>query len=617
MLRPILTRWSGPNLAAVAVIATVVALGVRVEVLASGGFYWDDLILFGRAGTHSLWSWDLLAYDHDGHFMPLAFWTAALVTTIAPMSWPAAAVSIVVLQALAAWGVWRGLRALCDGAPGAERADRSTPWVLAPFVLYLFSTLTVPADAWWAAALNTLPMQAAAGAIVADAIALCRTDDPRRRRILIVRSAVFFVLALGFFEKSLAILPIALVAVALWQHSRLVGAGAGARRPVRGLAAAWKGAAGLWLSMIAIALCWILAYLAVVADRPGGHQLRQTWLLVWRSLNQGIAAASVGGPLRWLSGWGQTPPVALPATWLLVIGWLVIAAIALWAWRTRVDAILPLIAVAGYVVGAQVVVLWQRSSAGTVLELAQTYRYLPDSALVCAFGLALIIAAPRRSGTATPRRATQLAVGVAVALAVIASVASTARFGDAWHQQGTQQYLNTARKSLADKRDARMIDQPVPALVLAPLAYPNNLASHVFAALPDRPEFGRWTDELWYLDDHGRIDPGAIYPVRQAAALGGSCRDPEVAGPVRRRLDGPLLALTWVAQIPYCADGAGEVAVGAVGGPPVVAPVQPGLHVLYVQFDGGGLDLQIAPRTPGLRLHLGTIAIGSGVGPRL
>lgn len=613
MLRPILTRWSGPNLTrvpvagvpviGVAVIATVVALGVRVEVLASGGFYWDDLILFGRAGTHSLWSWDLLVYDHDGHFMPLAFWTAALVTKIAPLSWPAAAVSIVALQALAAFGVWRGLRALCG----------RSPWVLAPFALYLFSTLTVPADAWWAAALNTLPMQAAAGWIVADAIALCRTEDPRRRRLLIGRSALVFLLALGFFEKSLAILPIALVAVALWQHSRLVSTGA--QRPVRGLAAAWKGAAGLWLSMIAGAVCWILAYFAVVADRPGGHQLRQTWLLVWRSLNQGIAAASVGGPLRWLSGWGQTPPVAQPPGWLLALGWLAIAAIALWAWWTRVDGVLTMLAVAGYVVVAQLVVLWQRSSAGTVLELAQTYRYLPDSALVCAFGLALIIAAPRRSGAAAPRRMTQAVVGLAVVLAVIASVVSTARFGDAWHQQGTQKYLDTARKSLADKRDARMIDQSVPAVVLAPLTYPNNLASHVFAALPHRPEFGRWADELWYLDDRGRIGPGAIYPVRQAPATGGSCRDPEVSGPVRRRLDGPLLALTWVAQIPYCADQAGEVAVGAPGGPMVIAPVEPGLHVLYVQFDGGGRDLQITPRTPGMRLHLGTIAIGSGVGP--
>jgi len=606
MLRPILTRWSdrhrSMNLAAVAVVATVVALGVRVDVLASGGFYWDDLILFGRAGTHSLWSWDLMVYDHDGHFMPLAFWTASLVTKVAPLSWPAAAVSIVVLQALAAFGVWRGLRALCD-----------SPAVFAPFALYLFSTLTVPAGAWWAAALNTLPMQAAAGWIVADAIALSGTDDPRRRRLLVARSAVVFLLALGFFEKSLAILPIALAAAALWQHGRL--AAAGERRPVRGLASAWKGAAGLWLSMVAIALCWILAYLAVVADRPGGHQLRQTWLLVWRSLNQGVAGASVGGPLRWLSGWGQTPPVALPPGWLLILGWLTLAAIGLWAWRTRVDAVLTMAAVAGYVIIAQLVVLWQRSSAGTVLELAQTYRYLPDSALVCAFGLALIIGAPRRAGVAAAGRTAQLVVGLAVALAVVASVVSTARFADAWHQQGTQQYLDTARKSLADKRDSRMIDQTVPALVLAPLAYPNNLVSHVFAALPHRPKFSRWADELWYLDDHGRLGPGAIYPVRQAAEHGGSCRVPEVSGSVQRRLDGPLLALTWVAQIPYCADRAGEVAVGTVDGHQVVAPVQPGLHVLYIQFDGGGRDVQIAPQTPGLRLHLGTIAIGSGVGP--
>lgn len=612
MLRPTPLRWS-PVVTA-ALIASALALAARILVLRSGGFYWDDLILFGRGGTHGLWSWGLLVYDHDGHFMPLAFWTAALVTKLAPLSWPAAASSIVVLQMFAMAGVWRALRALSNSSSaesGRDQRDRTSPWVLAPFALYLFSPLMVPADAWWAAALNALPLQAAAGWIVADAVALCGTEDRGRRRLLIVRSAVVFLIALGFFEKSLAILPIVLVAVALWNHNRMAGE---PNRPVRGLAAAWKGAAALWLTMVAIAVGWILVYLAVVADRPGEHQLWQTWLLVWRSLDQGIASASAGGPLRWLSGWGQTPPVAMPPVWLLVVGWLVLAAIVVWAWRTRIDTHLVMVAVAGYVIGAQVVVLWQRSSAGTVLELAQTYRYLPDSALVCALGLALLIATPRRAVAAASVPA-QVGAGIAVVLVVVTSLVSTARFADAWHQQGTQKYLDTARKSLAAKSDIRMIDQAVPAIVLSPLAYPNNLASHVFSALRHRPQFSRWTDLLWFLDDSGRLVPGAVYPLRNAPETGGTCHDPEVSSAQQRALDGPLLALTWVAQIPYCADRPGTVAVGMAGAEPVVAPVQSGLHVLYVQFDGGGTRLQIAPQTPGLRLHLGTIGVGSGVGP--
>ncbi|EUA23878.1 transmembrane domain protein [Mycobacterium xenopi 4042] len=45
--------------------------------LAFGGyFYWDDLILVGRAGTHDLLSPSYLFDDHDGHLMPAAYLVA-------------------------------------------------------------------------------------------------------------------------------------------------------------------------------------------------------------------------------------------------------------------------------------------------------------------------------------------------------------------------------------------------------------------------------------------------------------------------------------------------------------------------------------------------------------
>ncbi len=41
-----------------------------------GYFYWDDLILIGRAGTQGLLSPGYLFDDHDGHVMPGAFLVA-------------------------------------------------------------------------------------------------------------------------------------------------------------------------------------------------------------------------------------------------------------------------------------------------------------------------------------------------------------------------------------------------------------------------------------------------------------------------------------------------------------------------------------------------------------
>ena len=69
-------------------------------VLAFGYFYWDDLILTGRAGTQSLLSPSYLFDDHDGHVMPAAFLVAGGITRLAPLNWIGPAISLVVLLQL-------------------------------------------------------------------------------------------------------------------------------------------------------------------------------------------------------------------------------------------------------------------------------------------------------------------------------------------------------------------------------------------------------------------------------------------------------------------------------------------------------------------------------------
>ena len=48
------------------------AAGIRAVLAFGGYFYWDDLILVGRAGTQGLLSPSYLFDDHDGHVMPAA-----------------------------------------------------------------------------------------------------------------------------------------------------------------------------------------------------------------------------------------------------------------------------------------------------------------------------------------------------------------------------------------------------------------------------------------------------------------------------------------------------------------------------------------------------------------
>lgn len=84
--------------AALIAVATV----VRAILAFSGYFYWDDLILVGRAGTQNLFSPGYLFDDHDGHVMPGGFLLGGVITRAPPLVWFWPALSLVVLQ-LAAW----------------------------------------------------------------------------------------------------------------------------------------------------------------------------------------------------------------------------------------------------------------------------------------------------------------------------------------------------------------------------------------------------------------------------------------------------------------------------------------------------------------------------------
>ena len=57
-------------MALVAAVLVALQLVIRGMLACGGYFYWDDLILVSRAGTHGLLSPSYLFDDHDGHVMP-------------------------------------------------------------------------------------------------------------------------------------------------------------------------------------------------------------------------------------------------------------------------------------------------------------------------------------------------------------------------------------------------------------------------------------------------------------------------------------------------------------------------------------------------------------------
>src|SRR4051795_12890243 len=182
-----------------AAVLIAVQLVIRAVLACRGYFYWDDLILTGRAGRQGLLSPSYLFDDHDGHVMPAAFLVAGGITRLAPLEWIGPAISLVVLQLLASLALLRALYVILGWRPV----------LLVPLTFALFTPLAVPGYAWWAAALNSLPMLAALAWVCADAILLVRTGG---RRYAITGLVAYFG-GLLFFEKA-AVIPFVAFAVA-------------------------------------------------------------------------------------------------------------------------------------------------------------------------------------------------------------------------------------------------------------------------------------------------------------------------------------------------------------------------------------------------------------------
>jgi hypothetical protein len=582
-----------PRVALIAAALVAVQLAIRALLAFGGYFYWDDLILVGRAGTHQLLSASYLFDDHDGHVMPGAYLVAGVITRLAPLDWAGPAISLVVLQLLASLALLRALHVILGWRPV----------LLVPLTFALFTPLGIPGFAWWAAALNSLPMLAALAWVCGDAILLVRTGNQRYA----VTGMLVYLGGLVFFEKAAVIPFVAFAIAALLCHVQ------GDRAA---LATVWRAGARLWTASLALTAAWIVVYLAVVDQQRWSTDLAMTGRLLQRSITHGIVPGLAGGPWVW-DRWAPASPWATPPPLVRVLGWLVLAG-ALTVTLIRKRRIGPVwLTAGGYAVACQVPIYLMRSSRFTALELAQTLRYFPDLVVVLALLAAVGFCAPNRPSSrwldvSTPR--TVVTTGLAV-LFVASSGYSTVTFLKSWRDNPAQPYLQHARQSLAEAHaaaNAPLLDQEVDPLVLQRVAWPENLASHMFALLRDRPEFATATTQLRMLDSSGLLVDARVAWVRTI-----------VPGPVPRcgyfvqpdhavslALDGPLLPADWTAEINYLANSDGSLTLWLSDGPRVKVPVHPGLNRLFVRLPGAGNPITVQADTAALAVCIAAGPVG-------
>ena len=585
-----------PPVAAAAAALIAVHLAVRAAVAFGGYFYWDDLILVGRAGTQPLLSAQYLFTDHDGHVMPGAFLLGGVITRLAPLVWTWPAVSLLLLQLLASMALLRALWVILGWRPV----------LLVPLCFALFTPMAVPGFAWWTAGLNSLPMLAALAVVCAEAVLLVRTGN--RRHALTAMLA--YLTGLLFFEKSAVIPVVAFTVVALLYYVQ------GAATGLNAIRRAWRDGLRLWVPAFALTAAWAVLYLLVVDQRRWSSDLPMTWDLLQRSFTHGILPALVGGPWQW-QRWAPASPWATPPPAAMVLGaaaLLVTVSISLLR-KQRVGAVW--LAALGYAVASQVPIYLMRSSEFTALELAQTLRYLPDLVWVLAILAAVGLSAPNRAGSerlnAGSRRSAVLTTLSAAFVA--SSLFSTSTFLSIWRDNPTKPYLQTAIRSLAEARaesPAPLLDQEVDPLVLNRVVGPQNLASHLFALIRDRPEFAAYTDRLRMLDSAGRVVDADVTWVRTTLPgprpRCGYFLQPDA--PVSLPLDGPLLPAEWTAEINYLANTEGTIGLSLAAGPQTRVPVKPGLNRVYVRLSGAGQEIKVHAETEALAVCLASGPVG-------
>jgi hypothetical protein len=169
--------------------------------------------------------------------------------------------------------------------------------------------------------------------------------------------------------------------------------------------------------------------------------------------------------------------------------------------------------------------------------------------------------------------------------------------------------------SLADANAATtapLLDQEVDPLILQRFAWPDNLFSHVFAMVRDRPEFSTSTTDLRTFDRKGHLVGAQVTWVRHTLPgpkpQCGYLVQPDA--PVRMPLDGPMLPTEWTAEINYLANSDGSMTFALSDGDATRVPVHPGLNRVFVRLSGAGDAVLASANTSALSVCLASGPVG-------
>jgi hypothetical protein len=343
----------------------------------------------------------------------------------------------------------------------------------------------------------------------------------------------------------------------------------------------------------------------------------------WGLISRTFVPAALGGPWRW-SAISALYAHAGPPAWLLRLSWLagaLIVAASLWyrkrAWRAW--AILL-----GWLIVVDVVPVALGRVWAFGLDLVQETRYVADAAPVLAICLALAFLPLAGEEHAyrgrLPSRGTLIRVGSAVAAAWL--------FGAFWSVNAYQNHLRPASSRSYLATAAAALAAAPARTAIYPSELPNGMmfsslfgssadTQHALAPLVVQAQ-GKMVS--WATSPQGTLQNFMIFDqggqLHGAVVVGphsyphGGCWLPTVKG-VTIPLDGNVIDGKWLMQVAYFARQPITLVAGFGGHQSEVTLLASPLADGYVPVQGTGNAVTIRTLTPGQRVCIGTITVGT------
>lgn len=599
-------------------VVVAIQLLARFLVLTSHGFYWDDFIIVGELHDSSLLSKDYLLQDHDGHLAPLAFFIQGLYQLIGPWNWSLPAITMALMTVVLTYAT----------AKLFEIITGRTLVSLFLLAAISWTPLMLPGDTWWSAATNSQPFHLAfvIFMIVTIRTTLRRSFGPRPWEA--IGLFVLLAVALGFFEKSLAIAPVSLLVVITMTYMERGNILQVLRR---GLI--------VWVPTMLLTLVWALWYYFGTAKSAGLTAATLQPELFFNGLGQ-IFAGLIGGPTNW-QRWAPGQPFAFAPPQLITIGGIFLLILSATLIGRDYRGWAPWTLSVAYMFTTLFAITLFRSSVNTSGVLAHTLHYYSDVALVIVVCIAVSLAGlpPKDQAPALLPARTHILIWLLGTALAVTSTISVFTYRSAWADDMSMEWIDnttTSMSALREEADAagpdkaldyNLIDQPVPYEILVPVAAPMNMYSRVFDAVSDRPPFARVTGHPRMFNTDGSLIDAKVSGITRV-----------VDGPVEQcghritvgddgtasediELENIIKLGDWVLEFPATASedmdvrlslpNPFETAEQTRGGSTVVQ-MNNELRPRYVYLNGGGntLHIDVEKATPGATLCIGAGAIG-------